>query len=90
MDPSVAEGTVRGGALSRSTAFAISGAEAAQRSGTGRAVFARRHSNNVIVAGFTDERGTADYNRALGEKRAGAVREALIADGVDASQACRR
>ena len=37
----------------------------------------------MIVAGFTDERGTADYNRALGEKRAGAVREALIADGVD-------
>ena len=37
----------------------------------------------MIVAGFCDERGTAEYNRALGEKRAGAVREALIADGVD-------
>ena len=43
-------------------------------------------SNNVIVAGFCDERGTAEYNRALGEKRAGAVREALIADGVDPSR----
>jgi peptidoglycan-associated lipoprotein len=38
--------------------------------------------NSVIVAGFTDERGTPGYNRALGEKRAGAVREALIAAGV--------
>ncbi len=45
--------------------------------------FMQTGSNKVIVAGFCDERGTADYNRALGEKRAGAVREALIGDGVD-------
>ena len=45
--------------------------------------FMQSGSNKVIVAGFCDERGTADYNRALGEKRAGAVREALISDGVD-------
>lgn len=36
----------------------------------------------VIVAGFTDERGTEEYNRSLGEKRALAVREALIAKGL--------
>ena len=45
--------------------------------------FMQAGSNKLIVAGFCDERGTADYNRALGEKRAGAVREALISDGVD-------
>jgi len=39
----------------------------------------------VIVAGFTDERGTQEYNRSLGEKRALAVREALIAKGVKAN-----
>ena len=39
--------------------------------------------NNVIIAGFTDARGTPEYNRALGEKRAGAVREQLIRYGVD-------
>jgi peptidoglycan-associated lipoprotein len=39
----------------------------------------------VIVAGFTDERGTQEYNRSLGEKRALAVREALIAKGLPAS-----
>ena len=39
----------------------------------------------VIVAGFTDERGTQEYNRSLGEKRALAVREALIAKGLQAN-----
>ncbi|HEV7869589.1 MAG TPA: OmpA family protein [Chthoniobacteraceae bacterium] len=38
----------------------------------------------VIVAGFTDERGTPEYNRGLGERRAQAVREALIRAGADA------
>lgn len=39
----------------------------------------------IIVAGFTDERGTQEYNRSLGEKRALAVREALIAKGMKAN-----
>ncbi len=38
--------------------------------------------NTVIIAGFTDDRGTEEYNRGLGEKRAQAVREALISMGV--------
>ena len=40
----------------------------------------------VIVAGFTDERGTEEYNRSLGEKRALSVREALIAKGLRANE----
>lgn len=43
----------------------------------------RSGGNSVIVAGFTDERGTPEYNRGLGERRAQAVREALIAAGAD-------
>jgi peptidoglycan-associated lipoprotein len=39
-------------------------------------------SNTLILAGFTDERGTEEYNRGLGEKRAQAVRDALISGGV--------
>ncbi len=60
--------------------YAVEPAEA----GKVRAVadFLKSAGNNLILAGFTDERGTPEYNRALGEKRAGAVREALIADGV--------
>lgn len=40
----------------------------------------------LIVAGFTDERGTPEYNRGLGERRAGTVRQALIRAGTDASR----
>lgn len=46
----------------------------------------RSSGNTVIVAGFTDERGTEEYNRGLGERRAIAVREALIAAGVSAAK----
>jgi peptidoglycan-associated lipoprotein len=42
--------------------------------------------NSVIIAGFTDSRGTDEYNRGLGERRAQAVRSALIAVGVDAAR----
>ena len=36
----------------------------------------------VVVAGFADERGTKPYNVALGKRRAMAVKDALIANGV--------
>ncbi len=45
------------------------------------ASFARSAGNSIILAGFTDERGTPEYNRGLGERRALAVRQALMADG---------
>lgn len=44
------------------------------------------NSKKVVVAGHTDERGTAEYNRALGERRAQAGREALMKSGVDGSR----
>ena len=50
------------------------------------ASFMRQSSSQIIVAGFTDERGTAEYNRGLGERRAQSVREALIAMGADAQK----
>jgi peptidoglycan-associated lipoprotein len=37
----------------------------------------------LLIEGHTDERGTEEYNRALGDRRALALREALVADGVD-------
>ena len=36
----------------------------------------------IIVEGHCDERGTREYNLALGEKRANAVKEYLLAKGV--------
>jgi peptidoglycan-associated lipoprotein len=41
----------------------------------------RSENKTIIIAGFTDERGTPEYNRSLGERRAEAVRSALISAG---------
>ena len=40
----------------------------------------------ATVAGHCDERGTVEYNQALGEKRANAVRDYLVAAGVPAAR----
>lgn len=37
----------------------------------------------VVVEGHCDERGTTEYNLALGERRAQAVRDFLVAAGID-------
>jgi peptidoglycan-associated lipoprotein len=44
--------------------------------------FLKGARNNIILAGFTDERGTPEYNRALGERRAQAARNYLLSLGV--------
>ncbi len=43
-------------------------------------------SSAVEVDGHCDERGTEEYNRSLGERRALAVREELARLGIDASR----
>ena len=40
----------------------------------------------VLVAGNTDERGTREYNLALGERRATSAKNYLVALGVDANR----
>ena len=41
---------------------------------------------NIVIQGHADERGTREYNLALGERRANAVRNFLVALNVDASR----
>ena len=41
---------------------------------------------NVVIEGHCDERGTNEYNLALGQRRATAVMQALVAEGVNKSQ----
>ncbi len=42
--------------------------------------------NNVQVAGNADERGTDDYNIALGQRRASTARDYLVAKGVSSTR----
>ena len=44
------------------------------------------NGNTITVEGHCDERGTREYNIALGERRADAVRRILLANGVAANQ----
>jgi peptidoglycan-associated lipoprotein len=42
-----------------------------------------RGTDEILIEGHCDERGTSEYNLALGERRATAARNALVARGVD-------
>jgi peptidoglycan-associated lipoprotein len=64
--------------------YSVSGAEAAKLDEVASRVSGGGQS--VIIAGFTDERGTEEYNRGLGEKRALSVREGLLQRGCDPSK----
>jgi peptidoglycan-associated lipoprotein len=40
----------------------------------------------ITIEGHCDERGTAEYNQALGERRANAARDYLVNAGIDAAR----
>ncbi|HEY5706698.1 MAG TPA: OmpA family protein [Terrimicrobiaceae bacterium] len=60
--------------------ISVSGSELEKVQQVGSAM--KSMNQTLIIAGFTDERGTEEYNRGLGEKRAQAVRDLLISQGV--------
>jgi peptidoglycan-associated lipoprotein len=46
-----------------------------------------KHDNvNIVVQGYCDDRGTREYNLALGERRANAVKEYLVSRGIAESR----
>ena len=47
---------------------------------------ARYPGKSVTIEGHCDERGTREYNLALGERRANAAKNYLVGLGVDASR----
>ena len=52
-----------------------------------QAFFLRKYpSTSVTVEGHCDERGTREYNLALGERRASAVKDYLVSLGIDPSR----
>jgi len=55
------------------------------------AAYLKGHSDNkVAIEGHCDERGTEEYNRALGERRALSARDALIGLGIGADRVVTR
>jgi peptidoglycan-associated lipoprotein len=51
------------------------------------ASFLQSHpSAKILIAGYCDDRGSAEYNLALGQNRANAAKTALTQAGVDASR----
>ena len=52
-----------------------------------QAEWLKKYTNYPItVAGHCDERGTREYNLALGERRANAARQYLVAQGIPAAR----
>lgn len=41
---------------------------------------------NILIEGFTDSTGANEYNQGLSEQRANAVRDALLADGIESER----
>ena len=46
----------------------------------------KNRGQKIIIQGNTDDRGTAEYNLALGQRRSEALRQALALRGVGANQ----
>ena len=54
---------------------------------TAVADYLKSHAAQAVrVEGNCDERGTEEYNRALGDRRAQAIRETLVSLGIDATR----
>ena len=52
-----------------------------------QAAWLRKNSSiNVVLEGHADERGTREYNLALGERRANAAKDYLLTYGISASR----
>ena len=52
-----------------------------------QAAWLRKNSDiNVVIEGHADERGTREYNLALGERRANAAKDYLMTYGVSANR----
>jgi peptidoglycan-associated lipoprotein len=64
--------------------------EASKLDQIAKALKAKGSDYDLLIEGHCDERGTEEYNRALGERRALAVRELLIQSGVDAGHVFTR
>ena len=70
--------------------FAFNSAEIsedAENNLLGQSLYMKHHDDvKVQIAGNCDERGSTEYNLALGARRANAAKKVLVNDGIDASR----
>jgi peptidoglycan-associated lipoprotein len=53
----------------------------------GQSLYMKNHADTKIqIAGNCDERGTTEYNLALGARRANAAKAVMVKDGVDSKR----
>ena len=53
----------------------------------GQALYMKNHEDvKIQIAGNCDERGSTEYNLALGARRANAAKEVLVNDGIDSAR----
>ena len=61
--------------------------EEARNNLLGQSLYLKNHKDQKVkVEGHCDERGTAEYNLALGARRANAAKSVMVKDGVDAKR----
>ena len=61
--------------------------EAANENLLGQAMYLKSHPETKIqIAGNCDERGSTEYNLALGARRANAAKAVIVKDGVEANR----
>lgn len=61
--------------------------EEAENNLLGQSLYMKHHDDvKVQIAGNCDERGSTEYNLALGARRANAAKKVLVNDGIDASR----
>lgn len=70
--------------------FAFNSAEisdAAQQNLLGQSLYMKNHEDvKIQIAGNCDERGSTEYNLALGARRANAAKSVLVKDGINAKR----
>ena len=70
--------------------FAFNSSEISDAAGEnllGQALYMKNHPDvKIQIAGNCDERGSTDYNLALGARRANAAKAVIVNDGVEASR----
>ncbi len=53
----------------------------------GQSLYMKNHpETNIQIAGNCDERGSTEYNLALGARRANAAKDVMVKDGIDSKR----